>query len=207
MAFSTRTSEMPLTVAIASEFDPFDGEIYRFLLSALLGTDVVKWTGGFIFNGCRSVAKFAPAFLPAAGAGGVRHALLAVDNDGGSRRRPEHQVDHVSRPFDLDDDEGCRECWLEKATPSSWSGKTCIGVPVQTIETWLLVLRGHSFERAPEHLYARRVLRKLFFGEPHPPVADRIKLALSELTKPDALQILAARPSFQRFAKQLEGWP
>ena len=81
---------MTLTVAIASENDSFDGEVYRFLLSQLLGVTVQRWAGTFAFNGCKSVVKLAPAFLNAAQAAGVGHALFAVDNDGGAAKKPEH---------------------------------------------------------------------------------------------------------------------
>jgi hypothetical protein len=55
-----------LRVAIASEYDAYDGEIYRFLISRLLGREVERWTGEFSFHGNRSVVKLAPAFLDAA---------------------------------------------------------------------------------------------------------------------------------------------
>src|SRR5690349_17010072 len=134
---------MTLTVAIASECDPFDGEIYRHVTEALLGRPVQKWIGTSKFDGCRAVAKLAPAFLAAAAKAGVRHALLAVDNDGGGRRRPEHADTDVPVAFDIDDDQTCRECWLLQAVPSDWptlGGQTCVVAPVQAIETWLLVL-------------------------------------------------------------------
>jgi len=129
---------MTLAVAIASEHDAFDGEVYRRLLERLLARPVTRWSGSFVFNGCKSVAKLCPAFLEAASAAGIRHALLAIDNDGGARRRPEHDDTHVPPAFDVDDDETCRECWLHQAVPSSWtadSRRHCVAVPVQVIET------------------------------------------------------------------------
>lgn len=198
---------MPLTVAIASEYDPYDGEIYRFLLEGLLGVQVVKWTGTFSFNGYKSVAGLAHPFLTAAANQGVGHAVLAVDNDGGAVRRPEHAAECSPVPFDIEDDDSCRDCWLGQATPLTWTGKTCIGVPVQTVETWLLAIRGHAFPRAPERYYGRPYLKRFFWGKPQPPVATRVQLALAELRKPHALGVLAQRPSFRRFALRLVGWP
>ena len=108
---------MTLPVAIASEQDAFDGQLYGLLLERLLARPVARWTGPFVFNGCRSVAKLCPAFLAAAEAAGVQHALLAVDNDGGARRHPEHEAAHLPVPFNLNDEDGCRECWLTAAVP------------------------------------------------------------------------------------------
>src|SRR5580704_8864263 len=154
---------MTLPVAIASEQDAFDGQLYELLLERLLGRPVARWTGTFAFNGCRSVAKLCPAFLLAAEAAGVEHALLAVDNDGGARRRPEHEPGHVPPAFALDDDVTCRECWLTQALPASWRAeprRSCVVVPVQVIETWLLVLRGDALTPTPEHLNDRNVLKR-----------------------------------------------
>ena len=112
--------------------------------------------------------------------------------------------------FEPGDDDSCRECWLQAAVPATWTargGKTCVVVPVQTIETWLLVLRGMEFSGEPEKTYDRRALVKRFFGSPKPPVATRVSLAPSELRRPDALDILRARPSFQRFEARLTVWP
>lgn len=202
---------MTLTVAIASENDSFDGEVYRVLLAQLLGVPVVRWVGSFAFNGYKSVAKVAPAFLLAAAAAGVEHALFAIDNDGGASRNPEHEPSHVAPPFDLTDDRSCRECWLQSALPNAWkegTGRLGIVVPVQLIETWLLVLRGAPLEPTPEQAsaYNRNALKKKFFGKTTPPLATRIALAKAELEKPNALDLLEERPSFRRFAERVAAW-
>ena len=202
---------MTITVAIASEHDAFDGEVYRLLLERLLAQPVARWTGSFAFNGCKSVAKLCEPFLEAAEGAGVRRALLAVDNDGGARRRPEHAAAHVPLPFDLDDDDGCRECWLTAAAPSRWNAPgqcLCVVVPVQVVETWLLVLRGDELSPTPEQAcgYHRPSLKKLFFGKRIPPLATRVALAQAQIARPDALDVLCTRPSFQRFAERLSGW-
>lgn len=201
---------MTLTVAIASECDQYDGEIYRYLLEAVLRVTVVKWTGTFVFSGYRTVAKLAPAFLAAAAGHNVRHAILAVDNDGGARRRPEHADHHESAVFAIDDDDMCRECWLTQSLPAAWgpSGeRACVVVPVQVIETWLLAIRGSVLTPSAEQKYSRSAIKKEFFGKPMPPLAQRIALAVHELQKPDALTILGERPSFRRFMNRLQGWP
>jgi len=200
---------MTLKVAIASEYDLYDGEIYRFLLQEILGVSVEKWPNSYAFSGCRTVAKLAPAFLAAAASSGIEHALLAVDNDGGARRRPEHEPGHVPPSFRLDDDEACRECWLVEAVPKSWmasGAKVCVGVPIQTLETWLLTLRGDVLHPTAEQHYGRAALKKRFFGKPTPPLAGRIRLALEVLRKPNALATLRTRPSFARFEAAARAW-
>lgn len=202
---------MALTVAIASE-SPYDKEIYRYLASTILNREIIGWTGGYTFTGCKAVAKLAPQFLKIAADREIRHAILAVDNDGGSISRPEHADDHIA-PVSLTDDDACRECWLRQAIPPCWTAngaKVCIAVPVQIIETWLLAIRGTSPFTAPspEQQYHRDPLKKaFFFGKKGLPVASRIELALAELQKPNALAVLAQRPSYVRFAAGFATWP
>ena len=202
---------MSLTVAIASESNEYDAPIYCHLLERLLpGVSVQVWTGAFQFNGCRAVAKLAPLFLQAARAAGVRHALLAIDNDGGLRRRREHEPSHVSPPFDPRDDDSCRECWLTGAVSMHWGPggeRLCLAVPVQTIETWLLTIRGDQMTPTPEHVHHRPTLKKRFFGPETLSARARLEKARAELAKPTALAALRSRPSFQRFEARLQGWP
>jgi hypothetical protein len=134
-----------------------------------------------------------------------------VDNDGGARRRPEHDPADAPPPFRVDDDDTCRECWLSQAIPASWSatgGRACVVVPVQAIETWLLFLRGDALTPTPEqaHGYHRPTLKRQFFGKPTPPAATRLALARAELARPDAIELLRARPSFRRFDAAIAGW-
>ena len=200
---------MALTVAIASE-SPFDKEIYRYLASTILKREIIGWTGGYTFTGCKAVAKLAPRFLKIAADHGIQHAILAVDNDGRSSSRPEHADNHIA-PVSLADEDACRECWLRQAIPPWWTAngaKVCIAVPVQIIETWLLAIRGTPpfTTKSPEQQYHREPLKKAFFGKRALPVASRIELALAELQKPNALAVLAQRPSYGRFAAGFASW-
>jgi hypothetical protein len=198
-----------LVVAIASEYDAFDGEVYELLLRLLLGRSVTRWTSGFVFNGYHSVAKQCPAFLAAARAAGVRRALLAIDNDGDGTRCPEHDAAHIPPAFDIRDDEGCRECWLTAAIPSSWRAapqRSCVVVPIQVVETWLLVLRGDALTPTPEQMFDRKALKRRVFGTPSPPCTTRVRLAREQLDRPGALDVLRALPSSQRFAERIRGW-
>jgi len=197
-----------LTVAIATEYDGYDAEIYRVLIERLLGRTVMRWQTKMRFNGDKSVRKLAAPYLAAAAAQNVKHALFAIDNDGGGKRRPEHKEDDDQKT-EAASKAGCRICWLGAAMPASWSaggGKRCLVVPVQTIETWLLCIRGDAFTApSPEHQYGA-VLKKRFFKTALP-VRERLRLALNEIQKPDALTILRLRRSFQRFEAQLASWP
>jgi hypothetical protein len=103
-------------------------------------------------------------------------------------------------------------CWLNQRIPETWKGaqsthRACIIVPVQTLETWLLVLKEHDFEnRRPEQTYDRPSLKKKFYGRPIPSSRRCTELALEQLRRPDALDILRLRPSFQHFEQQLRSW-
>lgn len=200
----------PLPVAIAAEA-PYDTRIIQVLVERLLDRPIVPWVGAYKFNGCKSVATLALAFLGAAARADIRHALLAIDNDGGSRKRPEH-ADSCILPteFNANDDDGCRECWLHSAVPLSWTaggGKSCIVVPVQTIETWLLTIRGDDLGESPEGNYHRPTLKKKFYGERKPSFERGLAIAMVELRKTNAVDVLRRRESFQRFAGHLASWP
>jgi hypothetical protein len=202
-----------LTVAIASENDALDAEVYRQLLARLLGTDVQRWKTDITFQGggFRHVYNLVPTFLEFAAKNGVTRALIAIDNDGGSQRCPEHGPTHVAAQHGAGE-EDCRVCWLGQRVPETWKAepsthRACIIVPVQTLETWLLCLNGHDFgDRRPEQTYDRPALKKKFYGRPIPPSRRCTELALEQLGRPDALDILRQRPSFQHFEQQLRSW-
>lgn len=197
------------TVAFATEFDDYDAEIYRALLALTLGQPVVRWPTELRFNGCRSVRHLMEPFLRRAEKDAVRHALFAVDNDGGARRHPEHDDVHDVAAQALDEADGCRHCWLAQALPAWWTQgdrRTAIVVPVQTLETWLLVLRGDDLTPSPEQVYHRDVLKKRFFGKPKPPLDVCRDQAIALLNEPGALERLRLRPSFQRFESAIAPW-
>jgi hypothetical protein len=199
-----------LTVAIAAENDVYDAEIYRTLLEILLAQPVVRYQTPRRFSGWPSVRDHAEIYLRSAERQGVEHALFAIDNDGGGRRAPEHEDAHDARAEAANED-GCRTCWLAENIPGWWtagSGKRCLVVPVQTLETWLLCIRGDAFSApTPEREYGRAALKKRFFSKPMPPESVRLALALAEIRKPDALTTLRQRRSFRHFEAQLADWP
>jgi hypothetical protein len=195
-------------VAIASENDEFDAEVYRALLALVLGDEVTRWPTDMRFTGWQSVEKQLDLYLARAAERGVRHALIGVDNDGGARRHPEHVESH-DPGVHAEDPDGCCECWLRSIVPQAWresGGQECVVVPVQCIETWLLWLRGDPLEPSPEAVYGRRTLKTRFLGKPTPPLTQRTKLALAQIERPDALARLRERPSFVRFEAQVLAW-
>ena len=199
-----------LTIAIASENDSFDAEVYSALVSLILGAPADRWKTDRTFNGYRSVWKQIGLYLEVAASAGIRHALAAVDNDGGANGPFEHHESHLADPARFVDEDQCRVCWLSAAIPPKWreaGGRTCVVVPIQSIETWLLCLRGDLLEPSPERYYNRPALKRRFFGSgSQPPIEKRKALALSLIEKPEALMLLRERPSFRHFESQLAGW-
>lgn len=200
-----------LTVAIATESENFDAEAYRALLSKLLGEEVARWRTDMRFSGWKSVCREIPLYLDRAAEAGVTRALVAIDNDGGAKRRPEHDPAHVSAHQASDPDDGCAFCLLTEAVPTSWvvgGRKQCLVVPVQVIETWLLVIRGDTLSPSPEqaYAYARPVLKKRFFGDGIRSQVTRTAMALEQIQRPDALERLRALRSFRLFAEQVDRW-
>ncbi len=98
-----------LTVAIAVENPDYDGEVYRLLLELLLDRQVATFPTQRRFSGWRSVLTLCEPYLRDADRQGIKHALLAIDNDGGGKRAPEHDEAH-DVAGEAADDEGCRVC-------------------------------------------------------------------------------------------------
>lgn len=198
-----------MLVAFGTESGVYDPAVYRFLVARILGRDVQRWPSDVVFTGWKSVLSQLPAFLRTAEQAGVGHALVAIDNDGGARRHPEHEPDH-DEGVQVADEDGCRTCHLLHALPANWRAGAlhrCVVVPVQTLETWLLCLRGDDLNApSPEQYYGRRHMKRMFFGSPEPPEEERAKLAVELLKRPDALDVLRARRSFQFFERELSTW-
>ena len=198
-----------LTVAIASEFHAYDGELYRYLLERVLGTPVEAWKSEIEFTGCKHVRKQAGLYLTKAAQDGVRYALVATDNDGGSTHGLPHDPSHDVAQ-ECENDRGCRVCWLHSTIPTSWRVdpyRSCVVVPTQTLETWLLIAKGHAFtEPSPEQRYNRQALKKDCYGKPEPSSQVKKGMALEWLQHPQAIERLSARPSFQAFVDQVKRW-
>ncbi len=203
-----------MRVAIATENSQTDGAIYAGLLETLLGRRVDRFVAGSAeFSGWKSVYRLVAPYLQMALQAGVRHALLAIDNDGGARRHPEHLQSHVppvgASIQELINSHGCRVCSLSAAVPEFWSKPDClycVAVPVQALETWILHVQGHPFSSpTPEQTYDRRSLKSLCYGK-HAPHRVRVEFARRVLCRGDALPKLRQRPSFQRFETAVRAW-
>lgn len=199
------------TVAIATESEGFDAEAYRALLETMLDEEVARWKTDLRFSGWKSVCRGIPLYLERAADAGITRALVAIDNDGGARRRPEHDVTHISAVQASNQDDGCAFCVLTEAVPRAWVGEgreQCLVVPVQVLETWLLVIRGDALSPSPEqaHGYSRSALKKRFFGDGIRSQSTRTAMALEQIKKPYALERLRTLRSFRLFADQAARW-
>jgi hypothetical protein len=197
-----------MIVAIAAEGP--DPEVYRHPLGMVLDTSVIRYKPGRLFGGCKGVLKHFPTHLADTANEGVRHALLAIDNDGGRNGPPEHDSGHVV-PDEIATTPACRTCLVLNRLPQAWRDAQrfhCVVVPVQILETWLLCARGHRFTtRSPERFYDRDQLKELLYGKaPFPAQAERVRMALDELNGPGMLGVLRERRSFHRMEIQFRGW-
>ena len=200
-----------LCVAIACESDDHDAVVYRRLLELLLGRPIERWRDErtFRFYGHKHTLKLLKPYLADAMSDGVQHALIALDNDGGSKKNPEHTVAHHSEE-QAAQEVGCRFCKAVESVPRLWTAGgnlTAVGVPVQALETWLLCVRQYEFGTAtPERQYDRRHLKRALYGSPLPPAAERASLGVELLGRDDAVAVLRSRLSFRLLESQLAAW-
>jgi hypothetical protein len=195
-----------MLVAIAAENLDYDVSVYERLLALCLSRPVEAWRDHDVsFSGVGSVFALGNVFLDRAAKAGVKRALVAVDNDGGLQKRLPHDSAHA-RAEQVDTPEGCRYCKLEDRIAHIQGLDLSLAVPVQAIETWLLVANDSAFKNPiPEMNFHRTALKKRFYG-PKPPAAERTKAALDALSSAGALVRLRERPSFQQFEAQLSAW-
>jgi hypothetical protein len=203
-----------MLVAIASENDDLDGAVYERLVERCLGTSIIRWDNPMRFGGHRTVIKNIGLFLDRAWSAGVRHVVIARDNDGSAQKGPEHEPEH-DQAGQAEDPDGCRVCEISAAIPDFWrqqGGKICIGVPVQILETWLLVAEGRrSLQPTPEQCfgYSRSDVKKALFGRGRDAIRSRqarIHRAVEVLDADKALSRLRNLRSFRQVEVQLTGW-
>ncbi|WP_224240360.1 hypothetical protein [Hyalangium gracile] len=190
--------------------DDTDEEVFRVLVSKALGTEVVPSETQYRFarGGWTNALRLAPIIAKDAYHKGLDGALFAIDNDGAA---PTHSVTHN------DAAKGCRLCELRTAArihePLSWPRqglpalRYLFAVPVQTLETWLLLARGHDFKGESETLGrdqpGRAKLKRLLYGMEHP---DRDTMRSAALPIAESLDVNAlaeVSPSFADFFSQL----
>lgn len=190
--------------------DDTDEDVFRVLLSRIWGTEVVPSETPYRFarGGWSNALRLAPIISKDAYHKGLDGALFAIDNDGAA---PTHSAAHK------DPAKNCRLCELRSAArvhePLSWPRQDfpmlryLFAVPVQTLETWLLLARGHDFKGERETLgrdpTGRAKLKRLLYGMEHPD-RDTMRAAalpIAESLKVDALAQVS--PSFADFLIQL----
>jgi hypothetical protein len=208
-------------VYILSE-DDFDDQVYVYLLECLLSgpvdIDRMRLRRG---GGIGEVRKKLPLLLAHINHVGLHEGayfLVAMDNDR-AREHPHHEA----RPHSSA--EPCRHCALVDALhagmPEGRPIPGAIAVPVQMIETWLLLM--HDREKYPEESalppFGRRdqpLARQVLGANPPPQLKDLLDAERGPATKeefcvscvlrlePDDLS--ARSPSFRLFRDQVSAW-
>ncbi|MGH7440167.1 MAG: hypothetical protein ACRENE_31125, partial [Polyangiaceae bacterium] len=144
--------------------------------------------------------------------------VVGMDNDR-ALEHPSHQ------PLPHSDETPCRHCALMNALhsgmPDGWPIPGAIAVPVQMIESWLLLMHDRAPYPAESALppFARKdqpAARQLLGPSPAPQLKDLVDLARGEQTPLefalgcvltlDAKALAARSPSFERFCDQILAW-
>jgi hypothetical protein len=191
--------------------DDTDEEVFRVLLSRALGTEVVPSETPYRFarGGWTNALRLAPLIAKDAYNKGLDGALFAIDNDGSM---PLHSAAHK------DPEQGCRLCELRSAArvqePLSWPRQDLpplrylFAVPVQALETWLLLARGQDFKGDSELLgrdvSGRKKLKHLLYGMAQPDRDTMRSTALPLAGSLDVNALAKASPSFADFLSQLQ---
>jgi len=189
--------------------DDTDEDVFRVMLSRILGTQVIPSETQYRFarGGWTNALRLAPIIAKDAYHRGLDGALFAIDNDGAA---PTHVPAH-KEPV-----KGCRTCELRAAArihePLSWPRhelpalRYLFAVPVQTLEAWLLLARGHDFKGDAETLgrdaTGRAKLKSLLYGMAQP---DRDTMRSAALPIAETLDVNALAklsPSFADFLTQ-----
>jgi hypothetical protein len=190
--------------------DDTDEDVFRVLLSRILGTQVVPSEMQYRFarGGWTNALRLAPIIAKDAYHRGLDGALFAIDNDGVA---PTHVSAHRESA------KGCRACELRAAArihePLSWPRyelpalRYLFAVPVQTLETWLLLARGHDFKGEAETLgrdaAGRAKLKLLLYGMAQPDRGTMRSAALPIAETLDVNALAKLSPSFADFLTQL----
>jgi hypothetical protein len=191
--------------------DDTDEDVFRLLLSRVWKTEVVPDEQPYRFprGGWAKALQLAPIIARAAHHRGLDGAVFAIDNDGAA---PTHLPAHQEVVT------GCRLCELRVAArshePLSWKRpglpplRYLFAVPVQTLETWLLLARGHDFKGPAESLGSdpsgRAKLKRLLYGMEHPDRDTMRRAALPIIESFDIDVLAKLSPSFGAFLMQLQ---
>jgi len=150
----------------------------------------------------------APLFVRQAHRLGLEGVVLAIDNDGAKILHEAHDPGPIPE---------CRHCSLRKVAKievvRSWPRPALpplgfvFGVPVQTIETWLLLARGHPFSGDPHAVgrdsAGRRMLKKWLYDSEEPSSETMQRIATEVTSMVDATALATTSRSFAHFAEQV----
>ncbi|HVG63714.1 MAG TPA: hypothetical protein VNA24_34435 [Hyalangium sp.] len=190
--------------------DDTDEDVFRVLLSRIWKTEIIPHKVQYRIRrgGWASALELAPRVAREAHRGGLDGAVFAIDNDGA---HPTHSPAHKEVV------KGCRFCELHAAAqinePLSWPRpglpalRYFFAVPVQSLETWLLLGRGHDFKGDSEVLgrdpAGRAKLKRLLYGMEHPDRDTMRKAALPLAESLDVGALAKTSSSFADFLTQL----
>ena len=169
-------------------------------------------------RGWEFILKFIPKALKRFYSQCAQFAVIGIDNDGDidldeaaiseDPRHPRHENHHGATVA------GCRHClieeaitqirpqlnWIPKKPGATWP--TLVAVPVEMIETWLLILR----EDLGVQRRRRSIQKQRLYGKPVATRTDVLNVALPLVRSmtPDDLNGLAQKsPSFRHFHDQI----
>lgn len=208
-------------VYILSE-DDFDDQVYTYILEMLISGRVevvqVRLRRGGGIGEVRKKLRLLLALIRQVGVQPDMYFVVAMDND----RALEHPS-HEPRPHS--EDAPCRHCALIEAVyagmPDGWPIPGAIAVPVQMIETWLLLM--HDRARYPEESVVppfgrsdQPIARRLLGANPPPQLKDlvdaergratRTEFSLNCVLRLDPEDLGDRSPSFRRFRDQVSEW-
>jgi hypothetical protein len=188
-----------------------DRVIYSRLVAKLAGSELEIHKSQYALRegGFAAALKLADRVTRNAFQAGADAVVLVVDNDG---IQPVHSSAHHAKL-----DELCRWCSLHFAANAAevrrWakaegrSFEVIVGVPVQTIETWLLLANDHPFPGPPEALgrdaTGRASLKRALYGTPRPDSTLMRGRALPLIERLDVQALAARSESFRHFAEQV----
>ncbi len=188
--------------------DETDEAVFALILEKLLGVPVEpdRTTYQFARGGWSTALLLAPSVAKRAATAYLDGAVFAIDNDGSS----EHESAHSN-------DERCRFCLLRQAAnvqvPLAWTRagapplRYLFAVPVQTVETWLLLVKEYPFPGLPEGIgighVGRRKLKRLLYGDEDPGRALMREIAIPLVTRMDPQDLAQKSKSFKQFLNQI----
>lgn len=192
--------------------DRTDDEILRVLAEKILGEPVEALPTNLVMRrsgGWQEALRIAPVIARAVFRSEAHGAVFVIDNDGA----PAHHAAHEQTPVP-----DCRLCALRSSAGvlevSRWSRPALsplqfiFGVPVQLLETWLLLAAGRfphnqkadQFGTTPQE---RRQLKHALYGDERASRDERLSVALSIAQQVDVPATCAVSPSLSDFALQL----